>query len=218
MRVETFDVQDLHYTVNSNSKKGAEVTLLKGVSAWFEQGEMAAVVRMHSSASALPCTVTCYTPTSSAAGASIGCPPAADLSALRMPQFGERPATCHVDIVRVPWQWPRPAPRSPLLPERQQQLVPRPPRPDRHVRVTAAAEHPCTHPMDGWRAVIRPPLRLCPPPPQMGVSGSGKTTLLDLISGRTTSGRTSGVVLFGNTSPDRHWVRRHTGYVEQFGR
>jgi hypothetical protein len=36
--------QDLRYTVHSNTKKGTKVCILNGVSAWFERGEMAAVV------------------------------------------------------------------------------------------------------------------------------------------------------------------------------
>jgi ABC-type molybdenum transport system ATPase subunit/photorepair protein PhrA len=51
----------------------------------------------------------------------------------------------------------------------------------------------------------------------MGASGSGKSSLLDLLSGRKTTGHSSGLVLFGSTIPSRSFLRRHTGYVEQFG-
>ena len=50
----------------------------------------------------------------------------------------------------------------------------------------------------------------------MGPSGSGKTTLLDLLAGRKTSGKATGDVLFGGERPTRPFLRRCTGYVEQF--
>ena len=52
---------------------------------------------------------------------------------------------------------------------------------------------------------------------QMGPSGSGKTTLLDVLAGRKTSGRTEGSVLFAGVRPSSMFLRRFTGYVEQFG-
>ena len=51
----------------------------------------------------------------------------------------------------------------------------------------------------------------------MGPSGSGKTTLLDVLAGRKTAGTTSGKVTYGNEPPTKAFLRRHTGYVEQFG-
>ena len=50
----------------------------------------------------------------------------------------------------------------------------------------------------------------------MGPSGSGKTTLLDVLAGRKTAGKTTGTLLFGGTQPSRAFLRRYTGYVEQF--
>jgi ABC-type nitrate/sulfonate/bicarbonate transport system ATPase subunit len=52
----------------------------------------------------------------------------------------------------------------------------------------------------------------------MGPSGSGKTTLLDLLAGRKTVGKTEGKVLFAGNVPSRNFLRRYTGYVEQFGK
>jgi ABC-type lipoprotein export system ATPase subunit len=52
---------------------------------------------------------------------------------------------------------------------------------------------------------------------QMGPSGSGKTTLLDLLAGRKTVGKTEGSILFAGNKPTRPFLRRYTGYVEQFG-
>mmetsp|Transcript_26363 Transcript_26363/g.74143 ORF Transcript_26363/g.74143 Transcript_26363/m.74143 type:complete len:162 (-) Transcript_26363:2028-2513(-) len=51
----------------------------------------------------------------------------------------------------------------------------------------------------------------------VGPSGSGKTTLLDVLAGRKTAGHTSGTILYGNEPPTKAFLRRHTGYVEQFG-
>lgn len=50
----------------------------------------------------------------------------------------------------------------------------------------------------------------------MGPSGSGKTTLLDVLAGRKTVGEAQGTILFGGTKPSRAFLRRFTGYVEQF--
>ncbi|KAG2446852.1 hypothetical protein HYH02_008009 [Chlamydomonas schloesseri] len=50
----------------------------------------------------------------------------------------------------------------------------------------------------------------------MGPSGSGKTTLLDLLAGRKTVGKTTGHLSFGGVSPTKAFLRRYTGYVEQF--
>jgi ATP-binding cassette, subfamily G (WHITE), member 2 len=51
----------------------------------------------------------------------------------------------------------------------------------------------------------------------MGPSGSGKTTLLDLLAGRKTTGKTQGTLLFAGQKPTQQFLRRYTGYVEQFG-
>lgn len=51
----------------------------------------------------------------------------------------------------------------------------------------------------------------------MGPSGSGKTTLLDLLAGRKTVGKLQGDILFAGNKPTRPFLRRYTGYVEQFG-
>lgn len=50
----------------------------------------------------------------------------------------------------------------------------------------------------------------------MGPSGSGKTTLLDVLAGRKTVGKATGTVLFDGQRPTRAFLRRYTGYVEQF--
>lgn len=50
----------------------------------------------------------------------------------------------------------------------------------------------------------------------MGPSGSGKTTFLDLLAGRKTIGSVSGNLLFGHEAPTSNFLRRFTGYVEQF--
>lgn len=50
----------------------------------------------------------------------------------------------------------------------------------------------------------------------MGPSGSGKTTLLDLLAGRKTTGSTAGTIQFGGVTPTKEYLRRYTGYVEQF--
>lgn len=52
----------------------------------------------------------------------------------------------------------------------------------------------------------------------MGPSGSGKTTLLDLIAGRKTTGEISGTVNFAGRTANKNFLRRYTGYVEQFGK
>ena len=52
----------------------------------------------------------------------------------------------------------------------------------------------------------------------MGPSGSGKTTLLDVLAGRITAGKTCGRILFAGVRPTCMFLRRSTGYVEQFGR
>ena len=52
---------------------------------------------------------------------------------------------------------------------------------------------------------------------QMGPSGSGKTTLLDLLAGRKTVGNTEGKILFAGNTPSKQFLRRYTGYLEQFG-
>ena len=50
----------------------------------------------------------------------------------------------------------------------------------------------------------------------LGPSGSGKTTFLDLVSGRKTVGEIDGAIHFGGKAPTTRFLRRHTGYVEQF--
>ncbi|KAL4431462.1 hypothetical protein ABPG75_006718 [Micractinium tetrahymenae] len=50
----------------------------------------------------------------------------------------------------------------------------------------------------------------------MGPSGSGKSTLLDVLSGRKTVGELQGQVAFAGNKPTRNFLRRFTGYVEQF--
>ena len=79
---------------------------------------------------------------------------------------------------------------------------------------------------------------------QMGPSGSGKTTLLgehsvtactcasflhmygtekccrpcaDLLAGRKTVGKTVGNIRYAGHKPSKTFLRRYTGYVEQFG-
>ncbi|CAL5224701.1 g7429 [Coccomyxa viridis] len=52
---------------------------------------------------------------------------------------------------------------------------------------------------------------------KMGPSGSGKTTLLDVLAGRKTAGKTTGSILFAGAPPTVRFLRRYTGYVEQFG-
>jgi len=50
----------------------------------------------------------------------------------------------------------------------------------------------------------------------IGPSGSGKTTLLDVLAGRKTQGTTTGVIRFAGFPPTYNFLRRYTGYVEQF--
>jgi len=50
----------------------------------------------------------------------------------------------------------------------------------------------------------------------MGPSGSGKTTLLDVLAGRKTVGHADGTILFSGHKPSTAFLRRFTGYVEQF--
>ena len=51
---------------------------------------------------------------------------------------------------------------------------------------------------------------------QMVPSGSGKTTLLDVLAGRKTQGEISGDILLSAQTPSINFLRRFTGYVEQF--
>lgn len=51
---------------------------------------------------------------------------------------------------------------------------------------------------------------------QMGPSGSGKTTLLDVLAGRKTAGQIKGSITFAGHKPTKMFLRRYTGYVEQF--
>lgn len=50
----------------------------------------------------------------------------------------------------------------------------------------------------------------------MGPSGSGKTTLLDLLAGRKTVGQMEGQIAFAGHKATPQFLRRFTGYVEQF--
>lgn len=50
----------------------------------------------------------------------------------------------------------------------------------------------------------------------MGPSGSGKTTLLDVLAGRKNAGIAEGTISFGGQRPTQQFLRRYTGYVEQF--
>jgi len=50
----------------------------------------------------------------------------------------------------------------------------------------------------------------------MGPSGSGKTTLLDVLAGRKNQGIIEGELAFGGVVPTSAYLRRFTGYVEQF--
>uniref|UniRef100_A0A7S0ULM3 ABC transporter domain-containing protein n=1 Tax=Polytomella parva TaxID=51329 RepID=A0A7S0ULM3_9CHLO len=50
----------------------------------------------------------------------------------------------------------------------------------------------------------------------MGPSGSGKTTLLDVLAGRKNAGKTTGTISFSGQRPTEQFLRRYTGYVEQF--
>ncbi|KAG2493535.1 hypothetical protein HYH03_008349 [Edaphochlamys debaryana] len=50
----------------------------------------------------------------------------------------------------------------------------------------------------------------------MGPSGSGKTTLLDVLAGRKNAGVTEGTIAFSGQKPTPQFLRRYTGYVEQF--
>ena len=50
----------------------------------------------------------------------------------------------------------------------------------------------------------------------MGPSGSGKSTLLDILAGRKTIGAITGEIKFGGEKPSTMFLRRYTGYVEQF--
>lgn len=50
----------------------------------------------------------------------------------------------------------------------------------------------------------------------MGPSGSGKTTLLDILAGRKNTGKTEGSIMFAGQKPTQQFLRRYTGYVEQF--
>ncbi len=51
----------------------------------------------------------------------------------------------------------------------------------------------------------------------MGPSGSGKTTLLDVLAGRKTVGEIEGSIKYAGEEPTSMFLRRFTGYVEQFG-
>mmetsp|Transcript_144 Transcript_144/g.316 ORF Transcript_144/g.316 Transcript_144/m.316 type:complete len:615 (-) Transcript_144:60-1904(-) len=66
--------------------------------------------------------------------------------------------------------------------------------------------------IDGVSGYLRPS-ELCM---LMGPSGCGKTTLLDILSSRKEVGSLEGEVKFGGIKPTPMFLRRYTGYVEQF--
>ena len=47
-------------------------------------------------------------------------------------------------------------------------------------------------------------------------SGSGKSTLLDILAQRKTVGKVTGEVLIAGHKPTQTFLRRYSGYVEQF--
>ena len=47
-------------------------------------------------------------------------------------------------------------------------------------------------------------------------SGSGKSTLLDILAQRKTVGKVTGEVLIAGQKPTQTFLRRYSGYVEQF--
>ena len=47
-------------------------------------------------------------------------------------------------------------------------------------------------------------------------SGSGKSTLLDILAQRKTVGNITGEVLIAGQKPTQTFLRRYSGYVEQF--
>ena len=47
-------------------------------------------------------------------------------------------------------------------------------------------------------------------------SGSGKSTLLDILAQRKTVGKIKGEVLIAGQKPTQTFLRRYSGYVEQF--
>lgn len=47
-------------------------------------------------------------------------------------------------------------------------------------------------------------------------SGSGKSTLLDILAQRKTVGKITGEVLIAGQKPTQTFLRRYSGYVEQF--
>eukprot|EP00210_Caulerpa_lentillifera_P007354 g7030.t1 len=50
----------------------------------------------------------------------------------------------------------------------------------------------------------------------IGPSGSGKTTLVDVLAGRKTQGTITGDISYGGYRPTKDFLRKFTGYVEQF--
>ena len=68
------------------------------------------------------------------------------------------------------------------------------------------------HPPPPNHQATPPPLPLLRSP-----SGSGKTTLLDVLAGRKTVGTLEGDITFAGNKPTPQFLRRFTGYVEQFG-
>eukprot|EP00798_Chlamydomonas_sp_ICE-L_P008106 gene8106-1352_t len=63
--------------------------------------------------------------------------------------------------------------------------------------------------VNGW-------LEPCQMTALMGPSGSGKTTMLDVMAGRKTEGVMMGTLLFGGEVASQSFLRKYTGYVEQF--
>lgn len=50
----------------------------------------------------------------------------------------------------------------------------------------------------------------------LGPSGSGKTVLLDVLSARKKVGYLTGEIRYSSQFPTDSFLRKHTGYVEQF--
>ena len=51
----------------------------------------------------------------------------------------------------------------------------------------------------------------------MGPSGCGKSLMMDVLAGRKTKGTINGEITYAGVKPSQMFLRRVTGYVEQFG-